>query len=64
MLRQGINQLFLFGVYDHLKMAVYGLERDAAISSHQALILVSYVVTPCSLILLGYHSRCSWPSCK
>lgn len=40
MLRQGINQLFLFGVYDHLKMAIYGLERDAAISSHQALILV------------------------
>lgn len=43
MLRQGINQLFLFGVYDHLKMAVYGLERDATISSYQALILVRLV---------------------
>eukprot|EP01127_Copromyxa_protea_P003519 TRINITY_DN13336_c0_g1_i1.p1 TRINITY_DN13336_c0_g1~~TRINITY_DN13336_c0_g1_i1.p1 ORF type:complete len:309 (-),score=84.65 TRINITY_DN13336_c0_g1_i1:25-855(-) len=39
MLRQGINQLFLFGVYDNLKKAVYGLDRDAPINSYQSLTL-------------------------
>jgi len=39
MLRQGINQLFLFGSYDYLKKGVLGLERDAPISSYQSMIL-------------------------
>jgi len=39
MLRQGINQLFLFGTYDHLKKLVFGLERDSIISSYQSLLL-------------------------
>lgn len=39
MLRQGINQLFLFGTYDMLKKTIFGLDRDAPISSHQSLLL-------------------------
>lgn len=39
MLRQGINQLFLFGSYDYLKKAVFGLDREAPISSVQSLVL-------------------------
>lgn len=35
MLRQGINQLLLFGTYDGLKKMLYGLEREAPISPTQ-----------------------------
>jgi solute carrier family 25 (mitochondrial citrate transporter), member 1 len=35
MLRQGINQLLLFGTYDMMKKAFFGLERDAPISATQ-----------------------------
>jgi len=39
MLRQGINQLFLFGTYDTLKYYVYGLHRDAIANPSQSLTL-------------------------
>jgi len=39
MTRQGINQLFLFGAYDYLKLAVFGLQRDAVAQPQQALAL-------------------------
>ncbi|ETV88846.1 hypothetical protein H257_00326 [Aphanomyces astaci] len=37
MTRQGLNQCFLFGSYDLLKKAMWGLSRDDKISSYQAL---------------------------
>jgi len=39
MLRQGINQLFLFGPYDSLKYTLYGLDRDQVASPRQAFTL-------------------------
>eukprot|EP00997_Jenningsia_sp_PLL12_P007402 NODE_4029_length_705_cov_65.144817_g3406_i0.p2 GENE.NODE_4029_length_705_cov_65.144817_g3406_i0~~NODE_4029_length_705_cov_65.144817_g3406_i0.p2 ORF type:complete len:124 (+),score=33.06 NODE_4029_length_705_cov_65.144817_g3406_i0:123-494(+) len=39
MLRQGINQLFLFGSYDMMKKLLLGVERDTPISPHQSLLL-------------------------
>lgn len=39
MLRQGINQLFLFGPYDTLKYKLYGLQRDQVATSSQAFTL-------------------------
>lgn len=38
MTRQGLNQCFLFGSYDLLKTALWGVERDSAISSAQAML--------------------------
>jgi hypothetical protein len=36
MVRQGWNQLFLFGTYDLMKKALFGLERDDPIPSWQS----------------------------
>ncbi|OQR83912.1 hypothetical protein ACHHYP_14144 [Achlya hypogyna] len=49
MTRQGLNQCFLFGSYDMLKSAMWGLSRDDKISSHQALVtgMVAGMLGPC-----------------
>lgn len=39
MLRQGINQLFLFGTYDQLKYALYHKSHHESINSHEAVLL-------------------------
>jgi len=39
MWRQGINQLLLFGTYDHMKMMFFSLKRDDPISPVQSLII-------------------------
>lgn len=38
MTRQGLNQCFLFGCYDLLKLALWGLERQEDMSPHKALV--------------------------
>ncbi|OQR92029.1 mitochondrial substrate carrier [Thraustotheca clavata] len=49
MTRQGLNQCFLFGSYDMLKSAMWGLSRDDKISSTQALVtgMVAGMLGPC-----------------
>ena len=37
MVRQGVNQLFLFGTYDAMKKAFFGLEREDPIQVGQCL---------------------------
>eukprot|EP00039_Didymoeca_costata_P023537 m.7428 g.7428 ORF g.7428 m.7428 type:complete len:303 (+) comp3713_c0_seq1:456-1364(+) len=39
MVRQGWNQLFLFGTYDMMKKGLFGLEREDPISAHQSAFL-------------------------
>jgi solute carrier family 25 citrate transporter 1 len=39
MVRQGWNQFFLFGTYDIMKQAFFGLGRNDPISSHQSLFI-------------------------
>jgi len=39
MWRQGINQLLLFGTYDMLKKALYGLNRESPIDAYKSLVL-------------------------
>lgn len=39
MVRQGVNQLFLFGTYDAMKKAFFGLEREDPIQPSQSLMI-------------------------
>lgn len=38
MTRNGLNQCFVFGCYDWLKLALWGFERQEEMSPHKALI--------------------------